>query len=195
MVQKDYWSHDTPSGEQPWQFYTAAGYEYQSAGENLAYGFGDSAEILNAWMHSAEHRANILDKNYKNVGFGIANSPNFQGHGPATVVVAEYGQPLTPGVATSNTRPSKAAVTTSSEFSQPVERVQLMSGSLSYSVVLVSLIAGLAALLFVLRHGLAFKRLVLEGEEFVLHHRYLDVLAVALVVAGILLTRTVGVIH
>lgn len=196
MVQLNYWSHVTPSGEQPWQFDTDAGYQYQSAGENLAYGFGSSAEVMSAWMASTEHRDNILDGNYQNVGFGIANSPNYQGHGPATLIVAEYGQPLAPIAKTASapitTAPSLA---TEAGASQSVSRIQLLSGGFKYSVILVVIIAGLAALLFIIRHGLAFRKLVLEGEEFVLHHRYLDVIVVSLAVAGVILTRTVGVIH
>lgn len=196
MVQKNYWSHVTPSGEQPWQFDTNAGYQYQSAGENLAYGFASSAEIMNAWMHSSEHRANILDGKYQNVGFGIANSPNYQGNGPETIVVAEYGQPLAP-VATvaSASTPTTSAASANLPASQPVARIQLLSGNASWAELAVVLVAASAALIFVTRHGLAFRKLVVEGEEFIIHHGYLDVLVVTLAVAGIILTRTAGVIH
>ena len=34
MVAKDYWSHTSPDGRQPWDFITAAGYSYSTAGEN-----------------------------------------------------------------------------------------------------------------------------------------------------------------
>jgi Cysteine-rich secretory protein family len=93
MVAKDYWAHVSPNGTQPWQFIAAAGYSYASAGENLAYGFDTSAATVAGWMNSAEHRANILDTGFQDVGFGIANSPNFNGSGEETVVVAMYGQP------------------------------------------------------------------------------------------------------
>ncbi|HET7320485.1 MAG TPA: CAP domain-containing protein, partial [Candidatus Saccharimonadales bacterium] len=91
MVTRDYWSHNTPDGQQPWTFITAAGYTYTAAGENLAYGFDSSDAVITGWMNSAEHRANILSTSYKDVGFGIASSPNFVGTGPETVVVAMYG--------------------------------------------------------------------------------------------------------
>lgn len=197
MVQRNYWSHVTPTGEQPWQFDTAQGYQYQSAGENLAYGFTSSSAIMTAWMNSPEHRANILDGKYQNVGFGIANSPNYQGSGPQTVVVAEYGQPLAPVVTTASAQiPQPAPASTNLPASQPVARIQLLSGNnASWSLFVVVLIASCAALIFVLRHGLAFRKLVVEGEQFVIHHGYLDILAVTLAVAGIILTRTAGVIH
>ena len=93
MVSKDYWAHNSPTGATPWTFITNAGYKYQAAGENLAYGFDNSSDTITGWMNSAEHRANILNSNYVDVGFGIANSPNYVGSGPETVVVAMYGKP------------------------------------------------------------------------------------------------------
>ncbi|RHZ77714.1 hypothetical protein Glove_174g41 [Diversispora epigaea] len=48
-------------------------YAWSTAGENLASGFSSNAEskVVQAWMHSAGHRANILGKGFKNVGFGF----------------------------------------------------------------------------------------------------------------------------
>jgi uncharacterized membrane protein YgcG len=94
MVDKDYWSHNSPNGDAPWVFFDAAGYVYQKAGENLAYGFTTSAETVQGWMNSPSHRANILDSQYTEVGFGFVNSPNFVGTGQETVVVAHYGNPV-----------------------------------------------------------------------------------------------------
>jgi len=91
MAARDYWSHNTPEGNPPWIFFTNAGYQYQTAGENLAYGFLNSASTVDGWMGSEGHRANILNATYKEVGFGIANSANYQGTGPETIVVAMYG--------------------------------------------------------------------------------------------------------
>src|SRR5206468_12650742 len=94
MVAGNYWSHTSPAGKTPWTFISAAGYQYQQAGENLAYGFASADDTEAAWMNSAEHRANILETSYQNVGFGVAQSPNYQGQGAETIVVAEYGQPV-----------------------------------------------------------------------------------------------------
>jgi hypothetical protein len=92
MVARDYWSHNTPDGATPWTFFTAAGYSYANAGENLAYGFDTSDSTVTAWMNSPEHKANVLGS-YTEVGFGIANSGNYQGTGPETIVVAMYATP------------------------------------------------------------------------------------------------------
>ncbi len=94
MVAKDYWAHNTPSGQEPWVFFDAAGYNYQKAGENLAYGFSTSDATVIGWMNSPSHRANILDGSYTEVGFGFANSSNFVGTGQETIVVAHYAKPV-----------------------------------------------------------------------------------------------------
>jgi uncharacterized protein YkwD len=99
MVARDYWSHTAPDGKQPWQFMSAAGYSYTLAGENLAYGFAGSTDTVAGWMNSAGHRANILKAGYKDVGFGIANSPSYQGTGEETIVVAMYASPAAPKAA------------------------------------------------------------------------------------------------
>jgi hypothetical protein len=99
MVARNYWSHNTPDGQAPWVFFDNAGYKYQKAGENLAYGFTTSDSTIAGWMNSPPHKENLLDSSYQDVGFGFANSDNFQDSGPETIVVAEYGQPLVPAAA------------------------------------------------------------------------------------------------
>lgn len=103
MVSRNYWSHNTPDGSLPWVFITNAGYSYSRAGENLAYGYADSADTITGWMGSATHKANLLDGNFTEVGFGIANSVDFIGSpedtagypnvGNQTIVVAMYAAP------------------------------------------------------------------------------------------------------
>lgn len=93
MVARNYWSHTTPDGKDPWVFITAAGYTFQTAGENLAYGFSTSGDTVTGWMNSPGHRANILNTTYREVGFGIANAPDYQSNGEETVVVAMYAEP------------------------------------------------------------------------------------------------------
>jgi cell division septation protein DedD len=119
MAARNYWSHDTPDGQSPWTFFTAAGYEYQTAGENLAYGFDTSLNTVNAWMNSPGHRANILNTTYTEVGFGIANAADYQGTGPETIVVAEYASPLKIAAATPAPAQSTPAPTASSPAATP----------------------------------------------------------------------------
>jgi uncharacterized protein YkwD len=108
MIAKNYWSHASPDGTQPWYFFTNAGYSYTKAGENLAYGFDTSGQVVDGWMNSVGHRANVLGA-YVDVGFGIASGANFQG-GENTVIVAFYAVPqATPAPAAA---PKPAATTT-----------------------------------------------------------------------------------
>lgn len=102
MVARNYWSHNTPDGKEPWTFVDAQGYDYQKAGENLAYGFDNSDATVTGWMNSPSHRANILDTSYKEVGFGFANGSDFVSTGEETVVVAMYGNPAVAAATTVN---------------------------------------------------------------------------------------------
>lgn len=92
MISHNYWAHNSPDGVTPWYWFGYAGYDYLTAGENLAYGFNTSSGVVSGWMNSPSHRSNMLNGAYEQVGFGIANGSNYQG-GPNTVVVAHYGDP------------------------------------------------------------------------------------------------------
>jgi uncharacterized protein YkwD len=54
---------------------TASGYTWQTAGENIATGFGTPNDVVNAWMASTDHCHNILDPQYANVGTGLNTAP------------------------------------------------------------------------------------------------------------------------
>src|SRR5690349_4469833 len=79
MSRRNYWSHNTPDGKAPWVFITNAGYSYQKAGENLAYGFSSSRETVTGWMNSQSHRNNLLDSKFTEVGFGFVNARDYNG--------------------------------------------------------------------------------------------------------------------
>lgn len=112
MAARDYWSHNTPDNQPPWSFITAAGYSYQTAGENLAYGYTTSDATIAGWMASPGHRANILNTSFTEVGFGIINISNYQSSGPQTLVVAMYASPyVTPPPAPASTTPTPTAKT------------------------------------------------------------------------------------
>jgi len=89
MLAKGYFSHNTPDGHTPWDFITQAGYNYISAGENLAVNFTQAENVEDAWMNSPGHRANILNNSYKDIGIGIAQG-QYQGH-EAIFVVQMFG--------------------------------------------------------------------------------------------------------
>jgi hypothetical protein len=91
MLAKGYFAHTTPSGQTPWSFFAAAGYNYLMAGENLAVNFTEAENVETAWMNSPDHRANILNNNFLQIGIGISQG-EFQGH-DAIFVVQEFGTP------------------------------------------------------------------------------------------------------
>ena len=55
MVKRDYWAHYAPDGKTPWTFISEAGYHYQMAGENLAYGFTNAADVTAGWKIGRAH--------------------------------------------------------------------------------------------------------------------------------------------
>lgn len=88
MVLNQYFAHTSPNGITPWFWFTKAGYNYKYAGENLAIGFYESEEVYNAWLNSPDHKANLLNPNYKEIGTGIATG---YGNNNAIVVVQLFG--------------------------------------------------------------------------------------------------------
>ncbi len=91
MAAQGYFSHVGPDGKTPWQWISASGYQYQYAGENLAVRFINSVDVVNAWMASPTHRANIIKPVYTQIGVGVAEGM-YQGQ-PATYVVQYFGTP------------------------------------------------------------------------------------------------------
>jgi len=91
MVANDYFAHTSPSGLTPWYWFLNVGYDFSSAGENLAVNFSDSQDVTDAWMNSPEHRANIMDINFTQIGMATAQG-EYDG-APATYVVELFGTP------------------------------------------------------------------------------------------------------
>jgi len=72
MGTRDYFSHDSPEGRTPGDRVTAAGYNWSAVGENIAAGQATPAAVMQSWMNSPGHRANILSTNYCDLGVGYA---------------------------------------------------------------------------------------------------------------------------
>lgn len=69
--QSQLFSHTRPSGQNWTTVLSQYGVTYRTAGENVAYGQKTAKEVMNAWMNSPGHRANILNSNYKELGIGV----------------------------------------------------------------------------------------------------------------------------
>jgi hypothetical protein len=91
MLEVGYWSHNAPDGTAPWHWIKSAGYDYINAGENLARGFNTTDSIMQAWLDSQSHRANILNRDYSEVGFAAVNG-DMDGR-KTTLIVAMYASP------------------------------------------------------------------------------------------------------
>ena len=108
MFSKDYWAHVSPTGATPWVFINSAGYEYIYAGENLARNFNTAEEVVEAWMNSPTHRANILKSEYNDIGLAVING-KLNGE-DTTLVVQEFGTPSKSSVAQVPTNQQKLQV-------------------------------------------------------------------------------------
>jgi hypothetical protein len=81
MAQQNYFSHTSLDGRVFYQRITAAGYLYGTCGENIAAGHSSPQAVMNGWMNSPGHRANILDSAFCDLGVGYAfGSASAYGH-------------------------------------------------------------------------------------------------------------------
>jgi cysteine-rich secretory family protein len=191
MAKRNYWSHVTPEGIQPWAFVAAAGYQYEAAGENLAYGFGTSEQVMTAWMNSPEHRANILNGDYQDVGFATANVANYRGTGPETIIVAMYGEQS--GMVSPSTNALTSKAVPLGTQSQPVSRLQLIDATQTAEL-FAAAIAGAALALFFVRHALAWHRVLVRGERFFVSHPFFDVVLMSFATLVFVYAHVAGVI-
>ncbi|MER7407583.1 CAP domain-containing protein [Streptomyces sp. NPDC000070] len=72
MVARAFYSHTAPGGSRPWDRAAAAGSTRRSIGENIACGQRSPAEVVEGWMNSPGHRANILKPGFTHLGVGFA---------------------------------------------------------------------------------------------------------------------------
>ncbi|HWS49296.1 MAG TPA: CAP domain-containing protein [Candidatus Methanoperedens sp.] len=92
MFANNYWSHNSPQGKTPWDFFKSAGYQYTVAGENLAKDFYDTDGLIKAWMNSPTHKDNIINSKYQEIGIAVVNGV-LNGI-KTTLVVQHFATPL-----------------------------------------------------------------------------------------------------
>ncbi|WP_234042285.1 sigma-70 family RNA polymerase sigma factor [Streptomyces marianii] len=71
MAARGYFDHTSPDGTDPGDRITAAGYRWSTYGENIARGQQSPSSVMDSWMNSPGHRANILNCSFKELGVGI----------------------------------------------------------------------------------------------------------------------------
>jgi uncharacterized protein YkwD len=76
MAENDYFAHESRDGTTPAQRVSAAGYDWSTAGENIAAGQGSVPEVVNGWMNSPGHCANIMNSQFVHFGMACAADPD-----------------------------------------------------------------------------------------------------------------------
>lgn len=76
MIEKGYFDHNSPTYGSPFDMMKKFNISYKTAGENIAMGQKTPSEVMNAWMNSSGHRANILNSSYTELGVGIQKDSN-----------------------------------------------------------------------------------------------------------------------
>jgi len=93
MFLQQYFAHDSPSGATVGNLADGAGYQFIAIGENLALGNFENDEVLvQAWMDSPGHRANILNNRYQEIGVMVLKG-TFEGKS-TWLAVQHFGLPL-----------------------------------------------------------------------------------------------------
>ena len=72
-----YFSHTSPTYGSPFEMMRSFGITYRTAGENIAKGYSTPKAVVDAWMNSPGHRANILNSAYTHIGVGYVASGNY----------------------------------------------------------------------------------------------------------------------
>jgi uncharacterized protein YkwD len=93
MFTNQYFEHVSPAGYGPAHWVEATGYAYIIIGENLAMGdFQNDKALVDGWMASPGHRANIMNAKYQEIGVAVGRK-NYEGR-LTWMAVQEFGAPL-----------------------------------------------------------------------------------------------------
>lgn len=76
FINNNYFSHNSPIYGTPFDMLRSFGIAFTAAAENIASGQKTAAEVMNTWMNSSGHRANILNSTYNQIGVGVARDNN-----------------------------------------------------------------------------------------------------------------------
>jgi len=121
MFKNQYFEHISPTGVDPGKLVQNQGYEYIVTGENLILGnFKDEADLVQDWMNSEGHRANILNTRYAEIGVSVVKG-TYNGE-TVWISVQEFGLPMS-----ACTKPSESLKT-------QIEVQQTELGQLSFSI-------------------------------------------------------------
>ncbi len=93
MFRRQYFEHLSPDGKGPSDLAGNVHYDYIAIGENLALGnFKDDAALLEAWMNSPGHKANIINSKFTEIGVAVGQG-EYEGK-TVWLAVQEFGKPV-----------------------------------------------------------------------------------------------------
>ncbi len=194
MAEKSYFAHTSPQGVTPWYWLGKVGYQYKTAGENLAVNFLDSGDVNTAWMNSPSHRANIMNSEYTEIGIATSQGM-YEGH-ETTFVVQFFGKPTSrPVVGISRTSAATPAPVPAPIF--PVVKQVHAAGPVLSTIVaqprkttnyvfwiIGGLIVVALSLMIIMRNALPHPRLVLK-----------PMLVLLVILSLVVLNRYIGMAH
>ncbi len=76
FINNNYFAHNSPTYGTPFDMLRSYGITFTAAAENIASGQRTAADVMNSWMNSSGHRANILNSTYNQTGVGVARDNN-----------------------------------------------------------------------------------------------------------------------
>lgn len=76
MARNNYFNHTSPTYGSPFKMMQTFGIKYSTAGENIARGQLSAQTVVNGWMNSSGHRANIMNPSFNKIGVGHSKSSN-----------------------------------------------------------------------------------------------------------------------
>lgn len=79
MATNDFFDHTGSNGSTVFDRFLQTGYRYSSGGENIAAGFSNAKSVVNAWIESPGHRANLLTPFFQEMGVGLVYLPSDPG--------------------------------------------------------------------------------------------------------------------
>jgi len=77
MANNRYFSHNSPTYGSPFDMMRQFGISYRTAGENIAMGYSTAKAVVDGWMNSEGHRANILNASFTQIGVGYTANGNY----------------------------------------------------------------------------------------------------------------------
>ncbi|HTV17443.1 MAG TPA: CAP domain-containing protein [Polyangiaceae bacterium] len=92
MFERDYFEHDTPDGVDPFERMAEAGFVGSGGGENIAFGQRSPQEVMDAWMESDGHCANVMRANFDTLGVGYHPGSQMRG-GNSNYWTQNFGAP------------------------------------------------------------------------------------------------------